>query len=273
MATTRNGIGKIKDSLKHVTFGKMPTILAGGARRVAGACEMQNSSQDDVFLWAVPAKSSTLRDPFGAVISEIPVMQTIPAGGSISLPLQLKLSRQTPPGEHTITLMLGDEERQMVVHVAENMQLRVEPAMVRLVGAAKAKLSKTLVVTNLGNVSAAIDRLGAVILEEDGGMCRSVQASLRAKGAEGYEPFLDALVAELATTRVDMLRVGVPDDVSEIPPGESRSIALEFHLPGDLTPGRRYFGQLAIGSGVIDVQVTAQTKQTAAQARRSQASE
>lgn len=253
--------------INGLSFGETPIALAGSPRRLSGTCEMRNTSDADVFLWTVPVVNSQLRDRSGATLRDIPVMRAIPAGGAAVFPLRLKLDPLTPPGEYALTLALGDERKEVIVQVPEHQQLRIEPLQINLVGEPKAKLTQSFVVTNRGNVSVTLQKLGAVILEEDGGVCRSVQASLRAKGNDGYEPFLDALVAELATTRVDMLRVGVPDDTPAILPGESRSVTLDFHLPGDLTPGRRYFGQLAIASYVLNVQVTALAKSTPASTR------
>ncbi len=242
---------------KGLSFGSVSAMLCGNARRVAGSCEMINTSDQDVFLWTVPVINSELRDVFGATVREVPIMRAIPAGGSATFPLRLKLDGLTPPGEYAITLALGEEQKEFVVQVPESTRIKIEPSQLTLIGELKAKIAKTLVVTNLGNVGFTVGKLGAVILEEDGGVCRSVQSSLRSQGAKGYQSFLDALVAELATTRVDMLRVGVPDDTPEIPPGESQMITLEFHLPGDLTAGRSYFGQLAIENTGIDLQVRA----------------
>ncbi len=241
--------------LNRLTFGAASAQLCGSTRRVAGSCEMVNTSDQDIFLWEVPVVNSDLRDPFGSTIRKIPIMRAIPAGQSITLPLRLKLDSLTPPGEYVMTLALGESQKEFVVQIPEQTRLRIEPSRLILAGEPKAKITQTVVVTNLGNVRFALSRLGAVILEEDGGICRSVQSSLRSKGSEGYQAFLDALVAELATTRVDMLRVGMADDAPGVDPGESQAISLEFHLPGDITPGRSYFGFLSIENTGIDLQV------------------
>ncbi|MGF1520460.1 MAG: hypothetical protein ACFCVB_22055 [Nodosilinea sp.] len=246
------------EALQYLSWGgqtSSPLVMGGGCR-VAGACELVNASDQDMFVRSVPVLATDLRDRLGAPIRAMPVMRTIPAGSTVSLPMRLKLHRQTPPGEYTVAVRLGGDRQEFVVQVPERRRLRLAQSQLALVGEPKAKLTQPLGLTNLGNVPLAVGKLGAVILEESGGVCRSVQSSLRGAGNKGYEPFLDALVAELASTRVDMLRVRLLDDGGDLAPGETRALPLEFHLPGDLKPGRRYFGQLNIGPQAVALQVT-----------------
>jgi hypothetical protein len=246
------------ETLQHLSFGRQTSssLVMGGGCRVAGACELVNTSDQDTFVRTVPVLATNLRDRLGAPIRDMPVMRTIPSGSTVSLPMRLKLHRQTPPGEYTVAVMLGDDRQEFVVQVPERRRLRLLQSQLTLLGEPRAKLTQPLGLTNQGNVPIAVGKLGAVILEELDGVCRSFQASLRGAGNKGYEPFLDALVAELASTRVDMLRVRLLDNGGEIAPGETRSLPLEFHLPGDLKPGRRYFGQLNVGPQVVALQVT-----------------
>lgn len=244
-------------AVENLSFGQLLPVAMGADRRLSGSYELINNTDQDVFVRTVPVSAQDLCDRRGEQIREMPVMRNIPAGSMVSLPMRLRLHRQTPPGQYTVAAMLGDECREFEVQVQERRQIRLDPFQIILEGEPKAKLTQPVGLTNLGNVPFAVGKLGAVILEESGGVCRGVQASLRATGSEGYEPFLNALVAELASTRVDMLRVRLLEGPTEIAPGETRAIPLEFHLPGDLKPGRRYFGQLELGTGAINLQVTA----------------
>ena len=248
-------------TIQNLSFGKTLPIVIEGNQRIAGAYQLINTTDQDVFVRTVPVLANDLRGRLGAAIREMRVMRTIPAGSVVSVPMRLKLHRQTPPGEYTVTAMLGDERREFLVEVKERCQIRLDSSQLTLVGEPNAKLTQLIGLTNLGNVPFKIGKLGAVILEELGGVCRGVQASLRSTGTQGYESFLNALVAELASTRVDMLRVRLSSEgLTEIPPGETRSISLEFHLPRDLKLGRRYFGQLNLGTQVINLHVTVQGK-------------
>ncbi len=247
-------------AIQNLSFGQMSPTVMGGNRRIGGGYELINTADQDVFVKTVPVMADALRDRRGEPLREMLVMRNIPAGSTVALPMRIKLHRQTPPGDYAVAVMLGDERQEFTVQVQEHRQIRLDMSQLILEGKPKAKLTQPIGLTNLGNVPFKIGKLGAVILEESGGVCRGFQASLRAAGSEGYEPFLDALVAELANTRVDMLRVRLPGGATEIAPGETRSIPLEFHLPGDLKPGRRYFGQLDLDSEVINLQVITQGK-------------
>ncbi len=246
------------EAMSNLTWGNPLPLVMGQGRRAVGVCEVVNPTDRDVFVRQVPVWSDQLRDRHGAPLRDISLMRMVPAGSTVSLPLRLRLHPQTPPGEYTVAIMLGDERREVQVQVPERRQMRLATTRLSLVGEPRARLVQPLGISNQGNVPLQIGRLGAVILEESGGLCRSVQTSLRSSGDKGYQPFLDHLVAEFAQTRVDMLRVRLLEEVDSIAPGETRTLPLEFHLPSDLRPGRRYFGRLDMEDQTIQIQVTAQ---------------
>lgn len=246
------------EATSNLSWGKTPPLVMGGGRRAMGVCEVVNPTDRDVFVRKVPVWSDQLCDRHGAPLREVSLMRTIPAGSTASLPLHLRLHPQTPPGEYTVAVMLGEDRREVQVQVPERCQMRLATTRLSLMGEPRAKLVQSLGVTNQGNIPLPIGRLGAIILEEAGGLCRSVQTSLRSSGDQGYQPFLDHLVAEFAKTRVEMLRVRLLEGVATIAPGVTCTLPLEFHLPSDLKPGRRYFGRLDLGDQTLQVQVTAQ---------------
>lgn len=250
------------EAMSSLSWGSTPSLVMGAGRRAIGVCEVVNPTDRDIFIRQVPMWSDQLRDRNGAPLRKVSLMRTVPAGSTVSLPMRLKLHPQTPPGEYTVAVMLGNERREMQVQVPERQQLRLATTRLSLVGEPRARVVQPLEIANRGNVPLQIGRLGSVILEESGGLCRSVQTSLRSSGDQGYQPFLDKLVAEFAQTRVDMLRVRLLEAVDAIAPGETRTLPLEFHFPPDLKPGRRYFGRLDLRNHTVQIQLTAQGRTT-----------
>ena len=237
-------------------FGEPPVILYGDPQRVSGHLELNNLSEEDLPLSTISIIDSDVRGSSGTVLEEIYVARTIPGSGSVKIPVRLKLHSTTPPGEYRQTLSIGSSRKELIIKVNELKQIKIQPSQLSLEGEPNARITKTLLMSNLGNIDLSINRLGAVILEDESAFCRSLQTSLRSKAQEGYQPFLDALVAELAEARVDMLRVRVADREMAIPAGETSEVTLEFQLPGDLKPGRNYLGSLTVHNKTIGIQVT-----------------
>ena len=96
------------------------------------------------------------------------------------------------------------------MEVAEHPRVRISPPAVAVRGAPGATVTARVVVANLGNVPVPLDRLGAVTLDEDGGVCRSLEGALRAEGERGAQAVLDEAVRRIAGTRVDHCASGRP---------------------------------------------------------------
>jgi hypothetical protein len=234
-----------------------PPVLAGTPRRVRGHLELENAGRADVLITSLEVADGGLGLLDGARPGSIPVRLAVPAGRSARVPVRLRLDRTTPPGRHEIEISAGGMRTAAAVDVAEHPRARISPPSLALRGAPGATLKEAIVVANLGNVPIPLDRLGAVTLEESGGVCRSLESALREEGERGYQAFLDRAVKEIAETRVDRMRVRA-GDATAVQPGETRTVELELRLPPDLRPGRRYAGLLTLVGASLLVEVTAE---------------
>jgi hypothetical protein len=187
----------------------------------------------------------------------VPVASTVAPGDSARLPVRLRLDPHTPPGRREVEVVVGDARTTAVLEVAEHARLRITPPAVAVAGAPGAAVTARVVMSNRGNVPVPLDRLGAVTLDEDGGVCRSLDGALRAEGEKGFQAVLDEAVRRVAGTRVDQLRVRAGDP-SALEPGETRAVDLELRLPPDMTAGRTYSGMLRLVGASLLVQVTAE---------------
>jgi hypothetical protein len=196
------------------------------------------------------------------------VVSTVAPGDSARVRLRLRLDPHTPPGRREVEVLVGDARTTAVLEVAEHPRVRITPPAVAVSGPPGATLTARVVLANLGNVPVPLDRLGAVTLDEDGGVCRSLDGALRAEGENGLQAVLDEAVRRVAGTRVDHLRVRVGDP-SAVEPGETRAVDLELRLPSDLSAGRTYQGMLRLVGASLLVQVAAEAAPKAgARARR-----
>ncbi len=246
MSTTRSRTPPLRASA---------SLLAGTPRRVTGHVEVRNAGDDDVMLRALEVSGGALGAERAA--GSVPVLRRLPAGSTTRVPVRLRLDPCTPPGRHEVEVEVGGARTTAVVEVAEHPRARITPAELATRGAPGATVLARVVVSNLGNVPVPLDRLGAVTMEERGGVCRSLEGALRAEGEHGHRAVLDEAVRRIAGTRVDRMRVRAVD-AAAVAPGETRAVDLELHLPPDMGAGRTYTGLLRLVGASLLVEVTAE---------------
>jgi hypothetical protein len=232
---------------RRPTVRASASLLAGTPRRVTGHVEVENRGDEELRLRAVEVAGA----------GTVPVLSTLAPGSSARVPVRLRLDPHTPPGRREVEVVVGGARTTAVVEVAEHPRARVSPPAVAVRGAPGATVTARVTVANLGNVPIPLDRLGAITLDEDGGVCRSLEGALRAEGERGYQAVLDEAVRRIAGTRVDHLRVRAADPAA-VEPGETRAVDLQLHLPPDLDAGRTYSGMLRLVGASLVVQVTAE---------------
>ncbi len=233
-----------------------PPVLAGTPRRVRGHLEIENRGDQDVLLTSVEVAGGPVETARPGAAGVVPVMRALPAGRSTRVPVRLRLDPFTPPGRHEVELSAGGARTTAVVEVAENPRARISPPSLAVRGSPGATLIQPIVVSNLGNVEIPLDRLGAVTIEDRGGVCRSLEGALRKEGEKGYQAVLDEAVREIARTRVGQMRVRAGDGTA-VQPGETRAVDLELRLPADLSAGRTYVGLVRLVGASLLVEVTA----------------
>ena len=236
------------------TLRARASVLAGTPRRVRGHVEVENRGAEDVLLRTLRVAGAAVGERAGA--GTMAVMSRLRAGDALRVPVRLRLDPLTPPGRHEVELEVGGATTSAVVEVAANARARISPLALALRGAPGTVVTAGIVIANLGNVPVPLDRLGAVTMEEEGGVCRSLEGALRAEGDRGAVAVLDEAVRRVAATRVDQMRVRAADPAA-IEPGETRPVDLELHLPPDMGPGRTYTGLLRLTGATLLIDVTA----------------
>ncbi len=232
---------------RRPTVRASASLLAGSPRRVTGHVEVENRGDEELVVRAVEVAGA----------GTVPVVTSVAPGDSTRVRVRLRLDPHTPPGRTEVEVVVGDARTTAVLEVAEHPRVRITPPAVAVSAPPGATVTTRVVVANLGNVTVPLDRLGAVTLDEDGGVCRSLDGALRAAGEKGYQAVLDEAVRRVAGTRVDQLRVRAADP-SPVEPGQTRAVDLELRLPADMSAGRTYSGMLRLVGASLLVQVTAE---------------
>jgi hypothetical protein len=159
--------------------------------------------------------------------------------------LRLALPASTRPGEYRGTIRVGGREVEVVLGVEPRLRLRLTPRRQLLRGRPGERVEATVFVANLGNADCALPDVGAVGLFDVEGAERAIGRTFRGGKADGGR-ILERLAEELAEGYGGLARVTVHVGAGDLGPGEARELAVTFHLPDALRPGRVYEGAWAL---------------------------
>jgi hypothetical protein len=145
---------------------------------------------------------------------------------------------------------IAGQMRPVVMHVIEKVDLRISPSTVVLENHPDATISKRILVSNLGNVPLTIGRLGAIFLDDELFICRSLRHAAASVG-DDLRPFEEYLARILLAGKQvaessGILRVYNRSGETTIQPGEIQPIDLDIRIPPSLDRRGRYRGVSAI---------------------------
>jgi hypothetical protein len=238
-----------------------PIVLSGPPRRLTGQIHLHNPGDTKVVL-----RDAGLKDPSGAL--RLPearhALQTVvlrPDQGE-SLPLSIAVDPSTPPGEYHAELDVGGRSRAVVLHVAEVVDLTIDPGSMIVFNKPGVAQRKRLVVTNDGNVAFTLGDPVVVDLREDPPRYRALRVAIEALLDKDRPELDDLLVALLAVAREEE-RLGTVEArarrPTDVQPGETTELEMELKLVDELPATRRYHGRLPVLTRDVDVVVVAST--------------
>lgn len=164
----------------------------------------------------------------------------------VSLPVVLSLDPATPPGEYTMALAVGEATVAASVVVVERIALRFDPGTLVLENQ-PGPTSRTVLVTNRGNVPLLFSDPGAVVLDDERLMCRVLRATGQAV-AEDEILTLDKAVGEFfrqgheILTAIRPLRVRIANGPISVPPLATTALDVSIDIPEGLDQHTRYIG-------------------------------
>ncbi len=171
-------------------------------------------------------------------------------------PVRYAVDPLTPPGGYSATFSVGQAQREARIVVLPQEGLSIEPRQISLSGRPGEAVVEDLVLENTGNTPIELGALGAMVTEEDEQVCLSLQHAMARTGEKGAMGFLDAFASSLADRKTDLVRVAIASGGLRLLPGEARQVAVAFHLPENMKPGRRYHALLKCGSAQLSTQIT-----------------
>ena len=241
-----------------------PLVLVGPPRQVRGQFHVQNPTERKIVVRqprlkaaaavgrgkaaAASAKASAAALPETLALRRIIVRP----GQSRPVPVALTLDPRTPPGTYQGELDVDGEQRSVVMHITEDVELSISPDEIVLPGRPGEKFSKQVVFTNEGNVPVTVKPLGAIVLEDEAAHCRALRGAL-ADVADTMKNLDDFVVALGRRYRAiyDAVALRVQNDEVTVAPGETQAIDLTITLPEKLERRSRYTGSAAISTSTL----------------------
>jgi hypothetical protein len=253
-----------------------PLVVAGPPHKLRGKLSLHNAGPARVMVRGGQVRSKRVRGkpqlPLHADLRPI----ALRPGHSRKVSLSLAVPPHTQPGEYQAELTIGTQTRPVLVHVTEQISLSISPSRLVLENRAGATAIRQVLFTNQGNVPLTIGEIGAVPLDDDLLVCRTLRAALKSldeklaqeSGRPQTSDYLGevALQAKEVLDRAGALRVHNQEGAVALAPGESRLITLEIRVPDTLERRSRYRGQAAVYDADLSfviVPITAQPEQSA----------
>ncbi len=218
-----------------------PLVLSGPPGTMNTTIRVHNPGQQRVIV-----RDAHIR---GVVTQPLAPIVLRP-GQSRVMPISLALDPHLPPGEYQAEVQVAGYTRQAVIHVAENIDLHIAPSPVVLENRPGARLHKTVIFSNLGNVPLTIGQIGPVLVEDELIECRAGRAVLKKSidTIETVDQFYVEMLREIrdVVDHIGFLRVRIPSAPLELAPGATKALELEILVPDKLDYRTRYRGAAAI---------------------------
>jgi hypothetical protein len=255
--------------------GDGPLVLSGPPHKLRGKYTLLNSGSERLRLRET--NISNLKRKGSRAKSSLAFEQrkrpfVLRPGRSRRVPLTLAMDRHTPPGEYQAELTIGKQARAVTLYVAENIELSISPQRLVLPNVAGETAVRRVVLSNQGNVPLAIGEIGAVPLDDDLLVCRTLRAALKAVANEAkdekqeetkcFDEYMGEIFhqAQIVLDKAGILRIHNKTGTVTLMPGATQAIELEIRLPDTLDKRTRYRGSAAIYTTSLNIVIVPTTE-------------
>ena len=240
---------------------EQPLVLTGPPGAVSGEFHVRNSGSEKMRVAGVRLRPSAgggkigMRSRLASMLQDDGVELrriVVRPGQSRPVPVALSLDPRTPPGTYHLELQVQDQMRDVLMHITENVSLRISPDNVVLPSLPGGKVTKHVVFTNDGNVPIEVRTIGTVVLDDELASCRALRGALSDVG--DTMTTLDEFAAALGKrfkVLYDTMVLKVQNSAITLEPGQTESVKLTITLPENLDKRARYSGYAAISTSSL----------------------
>ncbi len=247
-----------EETEQNLALGADPLHFIGPPGSCSAFVDLHNRSVQRVNVRRLPIMAAGVKTAENLPLTELELSALIAPGAFSRARLKLALHPQTPPGRYEAQIVVGKEPRKATIQILEAWDVAVLPEALSIKkGPGENGLTRTILVSNRGNMPWYVPDAVFAPLKEQEGVHRNIFQSLRASGANGLTDVLNDFVKRMQETEVEpaTVRITSPQDVFK--PGETRELELEISLPKELKKHRRYTGSISFENAhvALDIEV------------------
>lgn len=248
-----------------LALGSGPFLFSGKPPFITGTVSLINSSREKVKVHSLVVDGPGLKFQRSRRVApgktsepgpaRVRVYKRVDPLDETNAHAEIIVDRYTPPGEYEAQVRFGEEQATARIFVLENHELRLTPDRLTITAAPGERITKTVYVTNEGNVPFNTRKAAFAPLQALDMVHQSLAIALNKAGDKGHEKFLDRFVSELAEREVEpaKLKLNVQDEVIE--PGETKRVEITIQLPADMKNKRTYRSRIAFRNTKLAMEV------------------
>jgi hypothetical protein len=232
-------------------------LFSGPPQALRGTIPLVNTGSEKQRLQAVAIGASDLKGASGLPLREFPFYVKLYPGEQANISGRIMLDRRTRPGSYDIEVTVGSRTLPATVHVAEVVDLRIEPQEVTIIAGAPSSYTRKITVESRSNVELALGTRCETPIFESADLLSSMLIGLHKADKDSAESMVKGFLREWAELQAGMLVIKREPLI--LRPGQKVAIDIEFELPPELKPQRFYrtSAQLYNASLSINIYTTA----------------
>ncbi len=242
-------------------------FFSGPPRALTGTIPLINSGADKQKIRSVAVSTGDLMGAAGLPFREFPFYARLGPGEQANISGKMMLDRKTPPGNYDVRITVGARTLPATVYVTEVVDLRVQPRQITILAGSHSSHTREFILENLGNVDLPIGAQCEVPLFESLDLVSSMVTGLHKAGKDSAESMVRGLLREWSELQAGTLVI--KRDAKILRAGQKAAIDVEFRLPPELKPVRRYHTNLQLYNAPVSVDIYTTVKIGSSQNRKS----
>lgn len=242
-------------------------FFSGPPRALTGTIPLVNSGADKQKIRSVAVSAGDLMGAAGLPLREFPFYAKLGPGEQANIAGRMMLDRRTPPGNYDVSITVGSRTLPATVYVTEVVDLRIQPRQITILAGSPSSYTRKFIFENLGNVDLPIGARCEVPLFESFDLVSSMVLGLHKAEKASVESMVKGFLQEWSELQAGTLVI--TRDAKILRPGQKLAIDVEFQLPPELKPVRRYHTNLQLYNAPVSVDIYTTAKVGSSQNRKS----
>lgn len=240
-------------TLQLVSAEGTPLHFSGPPQSLTGSIPLVNTGTEKQKIRTIAVNPGKLKGAASLPIRDFPLYGRLYGGEQARVPATIVLDPQTPPGQYSFEIALGEKTAQATAHVSEVVDLRLDPKQITILAGAATVYTRTLIVENAGNVPLPTGAECQAPIFDSFDLVSSFLMGLHTADKHSAESMVKGFLGAWSDLQAGTLVTKRP--VLVIRPGQKMAVDVEFHLPTDLKPLRHYRSSLQLYNATLAVDI------------------